>query len=367
MRKYLNFKTLFILSILLIGISCSSSDENNEENGENGETEPENYAPILTTISIEDITYLSSKSGGEISNNGGFPIIAKGVIWSTSENPTVDLSTKTNDGSGNNDFNSILTDLQQNTQYYVRAYAKNNQSTGIGYGNQITFTTVDTLIVNGNGFNDIDGNNYPSLLINNKEWSAKNLNVSKYKNGDIIPEVQDATQWKNLTTGAWCYYENNSDNESYGKLYNWYAVNDSRGLAPEGWHIPSDSEWEDLETYLISAGYNYNNNLVDDYLGKAIASNSFQSGTGSPNTGSPAELPELNNRTGFNALPAGARGSVGEFQWIDKYASWWSTTPNQSAGTYIKYRDITGHLGFGLRDTGAALKTSGKSIRLIKN
>ncbi len=356
-------KTLLILSLILIGISCSSSDDS----GENNPPEPDNFAPTLTTNPITNITYLSSKSGGEINSDGGFPIIAKGIVWSTTENPTIDLSTKTNDGSGSNDFNSILSNLQQNTQYYVRAYARNNQSTGIGYGNQITFTTVDTLIVNGNGFNDIDGNNYPSLIINNKEWSAKNLNVSKYRNGDIIPQVQNATEWENLTTGAWCYYGNDSNNEPFGKLYNWYAVNDSRGLAPQGWHIPSDSEWESLEQYLISAGYNYDRSVSDDKLGKAIASTSFQQGTASPNTGSPALLPNLNNRTGFNALPAGLRGSVGEFQWIDKYASWWSTTPNSSGGTYIKYRDIVGHLGFGLRDTGAALKTSGKSIRLIKD
>lgn len=362
MRKNLNFRALFILSILFIGISCSSSDENNDGNGD---TPPENYAPTLITNPIEDITYLSSKSGGEISNNGGFPIISKGIIWSTSENPTIDLSTKTNDGSGSNDFNSILSNLQQNTQYYVRAYARNNQSTGIGYGNQITFTTVDTLITNGNGFNDIDGNNYPSLIINNKEWSAKNLSVSKYRNGDIIPQVQNANEWENLTTGAWCYYGNDSNNEPFGKLYNWFAVNDSRGLAPQGWHIPSDTEWENLKNYLISAGYNYDHSVSDDKLGRAIASTTFQEGTASPNGGSPASLPNLNNRTGFNALPAGARGSVGEFQWINKYSRWWSST--ESGSVSGKFRDITGHLTFGLRDTGTASKTSGMSIRLLKN
>ncbi|MBW8202023.1 fibrobacter succinogenes major paralogous domain-containing protein [Flagellimonas abyssi] len=362
MRKYLNFRTLFILSILFAGISCSSSDDSN--NG-NGEPEPENYAPTLTTNPIEDITYLSSKSGGEISDNGGFPIIAKGIVWSTTENPTIDLVTKTNDGSGSNDFSSVMSELEQNTEYYVRAYARNNQSTGIGYGNQITFRTVDTLIVNGTDFNDIDGNSYSTLVINGEEWSAKNLNVSRYRNGDVIPQVQDATEWENLTSGAWCYYGNDSNNEPSGKLYNWYAVNDSRGLAPQGWHIPSDSEWENLEKYLISAGYNYDRSASDDKLGKAIASTSFQQGTASAGTGSPALVPSLNNRTGFNALPGGLRGSVGEFQWIDKYSCWWSST--ESGSVSAKFRDITGHLTFGLRGTGAAQKTSGMSIRLIKD
>jgi uncharacterized protein (TIGR02145 family) len=80
----------------------------------------------------------------------------------------------------------------------------------------------------------------------------KNLNVSKYKNGDIIPQVTDGTQWANLTTGAWCWYNNDSATyaATYGKLYNWYAVNDPRGLAPEGWHVPSDGEWNILIKYL---------------------------------------------------------------------------------------------------------------------
>lgn len=76
---------------------------------------------------------------------------------------------------------------------------------------------------------------------------AENLAVSRYRNGDEIPQVQDAAEWNRLTTGAWCYYENNSANGvTYGKLYNWYAVNDPRGLAPEGWHVPSDNEWQML-------------------------------------------------------------------------------------------------------------------------
>jgi uncharacterized protein (TIGR02145 family) len=94
---------------------------------------------------------------------------------------------------------------------------------------------------------DIDGNSYNLVEIDTQLWISKNLNVSKYRNGDEIPQVQDASEWAALTTGAWCYYENKEENgTTYGKLYNWYAVNDPRGLAPEGFHIPSDEEWNDL-------------------------------------------------------------------------------------------------------------------------
>jgi uncharacterized protein (TIGR02145 family) len=94
---------------------------------------------------------------------------------------------------------------------------------------------------------DIDGNTYQTVKIGKKIQTTENLNVSRYRNGDIIPEVTDPTQWANLTTGAWCYYNNDPTNGSiYGKLYNWYAVNDPRGLAPEGWHIPSLDESYEL-------------------------------------------------------------------------------------------------------------------------
>ncbi|MBL0014028.1 MAG: fibrobacter succinogenes major paralogous domain-containing protein [Flavobacterium sp.] len=98
----------------------------------------------------------------------------------------------------------------------------------------------------------------PTVPIQNGEvqigtqiWMTKNLNVSRYRNGDPIPQVANSAQWANLNTGAWCYYANSTANGPiYGKLYNWYAVNDSRGLAPEGWHIPSDAEWTTLVSFL---------------------------------------------------------------------------------------------------------------------
>ena len=89
------------------------------------------------------------------------------------------------------------------------------------------------------------------VAIGSQVWMSTNLNVSTYRNGDVIPQVQDKDAWAKLTTGAWCYYENNAANGTkYGKLYNWYAVNDARGLAPAGWHIPTDGEWTVLSTYL---------------------------------------------------------------------------------------------------------------------
>jgi hypothetical protein len=90
-----------------------------------------------------------------------------------------------------------------------------------------------------------------TITIGNQVWTSKNLDVETYRNGDVIPQVQDQNAWNNLTTGAWCYYDNDASNGTkYGKLYNWYAVNDPRGLAPNGYHIPTDAEWTTLVNYL---------------------------------------------------------------------------------------------------------------------
>jgi len=97
------------------------------------------------------------------------------------------------------------------------------------------------------------GDYIQSVVIGNQEWTKRNLDVSKYRNGEIIPEVKDPKEWAKLTTGAWCYHDNDSKNGAiYGKLYNWYAVTDPRGLAPEGFHVPSDDEWKTLNDHIDS-------------------------------------------------------------------------------------------------------------------
>lgn len=98
---------------------------------------------------------------------------------------------------------------------------------------------------------DIDGNVYKTVTIGNQAWMAENLKVMRYRNGDAIPNVTGGTDWSNLSTGAYCSYDNDDNNiDTYGLLYNWYAVDDSRNLAPEGWHVPTDEEWKELEMYL---------------------------------------------------------------------------------------------------------------------
>ncbi|WP_298221700.1 fibrobacter succinogenes major paralogous domain-containing protein [Flavobacterium sp.] len=184
------------------------------------------------------------------------------------------------------------------------------------------------------------------VQIGTQIWMTKNLNVSKYRNGDPIPQITDMTQWRYATTGAWCYYNNDPANGAkYGKLYNWYAVNDSRGLTPEGWHIPNDDEWNVLNTFLG---------------GSSIAGGKMKEvGTThwlSPNSGA-------TNINGFTALPGGSRGIWGEFQYIREKGCWWSTSTFGTVNTYrwelvYQYQFFNKYIGN---------RSTGFSVRCIKD
>jgi uncharacterized protein (TIGR02145 family) len=153
---------------------------------------------------------------------------------------------------------------------------------------------------------DIDGNTYKTVTIGTQVWMAENLKVEHYCNGDIIPQVKDSTEWANLETGAWCYYENKKSNGTkYGKIYNWYAVNDSRGLAPEGWHIPANAEWQTLFDFLGG----------DDVAGEKMKSTSNWEHNGNGT-----------NESGFTGLPGGGRNVFGSFSSAGYFGDLWSST-----------------------------------------
>ena len=173
-------------------------------------------------------------------------------------------------------------------------------------------------------------------------WMSYNLSVSNYRNGDVIPEVQDKTAWANLTTGAWCYYENAND-KKYGKLYNWYAVNDPRGLAPKGYHIPSDEEWK----------------ILTDYLGDA-AEGKMKSITGWDEDGNGI------NTIGFNAFPGGCRNIDGSFCGIGTFTAFWSSSEESS----IHAKDfslLAGYFSSGFNSCSSSNKRNGFSVRCLKD
>ncbi|AXJ01186.1 major paralogous domain-containing protein [Cyclonatronum proteinivorum] len=170
---------------------------------------------------------------------------------------------------------------------------------------------------------DIDGNTYRTVSIGDQCWMAENLNTSRYRDGSAIPNVRGNTDWTRLNSGAWAYYRNRRSNgRTYGKLYNWHAVNDRRGLCPEGWRVPSDRDWTILE---------------DNLGGRNIAGGKLKS-TGtqhwrSPNTGA-------TNESAFSALPGGWRSdNIRSFSNLGSNGLWWSSSEDSTDYAWLRVLD----------------------------
>lgn len=194
---------------------------------------------------------------------------------------------------------------------------------------------------------DIDGNVYNVVPIGGQCWTAKNLNVTRYRNGDVIPQIQDNTAWLNATTGAWCYFENNTANGVvYGKLYNWYAVNDPRGLAPEGYHIPSRDEW----------------NQMKDFLGGAIVAGGKLKTTEhwqAPNVGA-------TNETGFSAVPGSQRNGAFYTDGWGVVGVYWTSTQNPD-NTDNAWSNTLSKSSSNVSEYQGSWKKVGMAVRCVKN
>jgi uncharacterized protein (TIGR02145 family) len=176
--------------------------------------------------------------------------------------------------------------------------------------------------------------------------------VSKFRNGDVIPEAKTYEEWRNAGhrgLPAWCYYENKTENgEKYGKLYNWFAVNDPRGLAPDGWHVPSDNEWSILIDFLGG----------NDIAGKKMKSTSgwnkislFKSGNGS-------------NESGFTGLPGGYRDNDGSYYDIGTIGYWWSSS--ESYSDYDAW-NCNLYYNYGIASRDGYFKENGLTIRCLRD
>ena len=196
---------------------------------------------------------------------------------------------------------------------------------------------------------DIDGNEYATIPIGGAIWMAENLRTTRYCNGDYIPNISDDSEWKNLNIGAWANLNNDHMIDSiYGKLYNGFAVDDSRNICPCGWHVPTSEEWEKLVDTLGGRG------VVG---GKLNSTESYYWKYG--NIGA-------SNVSGFSAIPSGNRFSVGSFanQWLKAF--WYAKSDiDESFGPAISvssdFRGVNGFVGGGVE------KAAGLSIRCVKD
>jgi len=207
---------------------------------------------------------------------------------------------------------------------------------------------------------DIDGNSYKTVKIGEQIWMAENLKVTQYRNGDPIPNLTDENDWENTEQGAYCNYDNNEDNvETYGRLYNWYAVDDKRGLAPRGWHISTDDEIKELEIYLG--------------MSKSEAGESGPRGTNEASKlAGRADLwrdDDLKNNpefgtSGFTGLPGGYRYYYdGSYNSMGYHGYFWSSTEYGNSNAWHRALSYN-NSGIGRNDDG---KKDGFSVRCIKD
>jgi uncharacterized protein (TIGR02145 family) len=292
--------------------------------------------PLVTIKKVDSITIISAFSGGNVNSDGSSTITQRGICWSTNTNPTIS-DYKTIDGEGNGEFFSKMNNLTPNTIYYIRAYASN--SFGTGYSNQIPLKTYT------GSTTDIDGNIYNTITIGSQIWMVENLKTTKYRNGDAIPKFTEGMPWNNLTTGAYCDY-NDEENYSdiYGRLYNWYAVDEWRKLAPLGWHVASDSEWT----------------ILTNYFGGLANSASKLKEAGNDHWKPYTVFSD--NSSGFKALPSGERDESG-YKHIGEYTIWWCSTNYSTSSAW--WRDMFYRTDNINRWSGH--KSNGYSVRCIKD
>jgi uncharacterized protein (TIGR02145 family) len=270
----------------------------------------------VTAIKVVDISVVASDDGGttwDLTCASLTGNVGSGVTPGTNKQIVWDFYTDNPGVSGSN--------------YKVRVTADDNLETGTMTGN--------------------NGKTYRTVKIGGQWWMAENLKETEYRDHSTIPNVTDELIWKDLSTDAYCAYNNNeSTANTYGYLYNWYAVNDSRNIAPAGWHVPTDAEWTTLSTYLGGEGG----------AGGKLKEKGTTHWT-SPNTGA-------TNQSGFTALPGGYRDYIyGYFYYLGDYAYFWSST---GAGANDAYHR---KLNFSNSDLNSNYynKQNGFSVRLLKD
>lgn len=303
---------------------------------------PTNNGSITAKSSASGVSSVITYSGGNGKSHNGQTVNSTGVLGLKA---TLQAGNFVN-GTGNLTYTISGTPTTSGTAYFAiniggktcvlsRSVAIATQQPSSGYGTNIT---------------DIDGNTYKTVYIGTQHWMGENLKVSKYNDGTIIPNVSDASQWAQLTTGAWAYYNNNSvNNTKYGKLYNWYTIdsttNGKKNICPTGWHVPNDAEWT----------------VLTEFLGGDNSAGGKMKEVGTTNWSSPNS--NAVNTSIFTGRPGGYRLSSGKYGNFNVLGYWWSSNLyyvdnawylnlfNYSGGIYKHYSELN----------------RGYSVRCIKN
>jgi uncharacterized protein (TIGR02145 family) len=326
-------KILSTISLLVLLFACKKTslpDQQSEEVSSTSENKKGGTTSSLsvTTNSVSVSSAVSAYVYGTVSSSGGGSSVSEtGFCYSTSPAPTIANNTVTT-GSGSGNFQRSITGLSVSTTYYVKAYAI--KSGTAYYGNELSFTTLSLGLPSaGIGtVTDIDGNVYNTITLGTQVWMVENLKTTRFRDGTVIPNVTDGAPWSYSSTAitpAYCDFNNTPANSNtYGRLYNLFAMKDSRGIAPAGWHVPNFAEWNTLFNYLGGAG---------------IAGGRMKE-TGNthwlyPNTGA-------DNSSGFTALGTGDRAwaSTGSFCCLQSRASFWSSSSSYGLTSNSAYLNV---------------------------
>jgi len=345
-------KTLCVIGIILSSILVINS------------CTKEKRIPWVKTIkhTPANITNTTAILEGEVKATGWEDVTERGVaLGLTKDFTTPDFTFKAGNGEG--EFVATAIGLTPDQTYFYKAYAVNK--IGTRYGKEYSFKTkaggtpppppppppptADTVV-------DVDGNKYKTVTIGGQIWMQQNLRVARYRNGDPIPNVTVNAQWATLTTGAFCWENNDPSRDiPYGKLYNFYAVEDPRGICPVGWRVGTDDDWKILETTagMIASDLNVDGmrGVAENVGGKLKATTLWDS----PNTGATDEF-------GFSGLPGGYRSSDGLIFTRQNAGTWWTGT-DASPNPWL--RGFLSNSGGSIR-VNMLLKRAGKFVRCIK-
>ena len=310
------------------------------------------YLADVYTTPASNVLYTFAETGGNAANDGGAQITEKGVCWGMNPDPVITES-RTYDGAGEGEFSSFLDGLTPGTTYYVRAYATN--SVGTVYGDNITFKTP-VIAVNFNSsltygsVTDIQGKIYKTIPVAGQVWMAENLKTTQFNDGSNIPLIVGNKAWIDQIVPAYSWFNNNDSvyADIYGAYYNWYAVATGK-LCPAGWHVPSDSEWQTLISYL-GGDRNAGSKIKEAGKNNWIVENKTST-----------------NQSGLTGLPAGLRETTdGAFSNPGIIGGWWSSTES-SAGEFgaAWCRWVRGDTSLVVREE--IFKKDGFSVRCVKN
>ncbi len=327
-EQKINWQLLLLLMSLVILPSCTKVDRTNPFD-DNANLNPEEWAPKNFWVDETSPTGIKLIWDFGNFNIDGFEIERSfnGGSWESPFN-------KLDEGLRSFIDGTLTLEIGQTCEYRINACAGKNKSSKI-------------ICNTNNDIYDYDGNKYKTVKIGTQNWMAENLKETHYRNGEPIPNVTDQSQWSILSTGAYCWYNNNEPTygNTYGALYNWFTVVDSRNLCPTGWHIASDAEWSTLTTYLG---------------GESIAGGKMKE-TGTTHWQSPNTA--ATNESGFTGLPSGDRYYDGTFYGLGYDGHWWSSTEsgaNYAWRRYLFYSD-------GKVYTINASQGNGFSVRCVKD